>query len=225
MDTIISDEIDQDTFLSDLRFTLASSQRHVLIAAIDRVEAALRRRTEAALKDLAKEIAETVGCSEQEAFSVLSCVGYLATRTIDAAPDVNTSVKDIQELALSSGKGLEPDEATQLAELLEAFANEADEWRKSEIEYHVIRGVLPMFNDLQATIELRSTRPALLSVDEAESLRLNLVPVASLRLSLDSGEPNGIGFQATDEDLAVMQRQIEKLRKEMKALKERVQLK
>jgi hypothetical protein len=221
-------ETDHLTFLADLHLTLAESQRDVLEAAIERVDAALKGGTETEWTRLAKEMADTTACSERTGLAVLKCVAFLAMRFVtdpSAETGVERSVSEIRRFAQSTDGGLKQEEEPKLTALLQRLAGEAGRLKKAAVAGRVIRGVLPMFEDLQATVEMRSTRPPLRASDENESSPFELIPIASLRLVLDSGDPQTLGFQATDEDLAEIQRRVEQLRKELKELKERVEVK
>lgn len=107
----------------------------------------------------------------------------------------------------------------RLREILGALGLRNSEIAQAANTRRAIRGVLPMFEDLEATVELRSS----LSPWEAEvSGAFHLVPLASLRLRLDSGEPSEVYFQATEADLAAWITRLQRLQTALVRLKQSV---
>lgn len=218
---------DLPAFLSDLRLALAEAQQDVLEEALKRADDALKVGTESEIERLATEISDATGCTVRTAGSVLKCVIFLAGSAIgsESVPDVDKMVGAITRLAKPEEGGITPEEQPKLKRLLEKLAGETKAMKQAFLTGRVIRGVLPMFQDFQATLELRSNKAPLWSKGEDEDSAagpLELIPIASIRLVLDSGDPRAICFQAREEDLAEMQRRIEKLQIELKALREQV---
>lgn len=79
-----------------------------------------------------------------------------------------------------------------------------------------------MFEDLDATVELRSTLPLSSADDLSEQVPFDLVPIASIRLSLDSGDPSAICFQVTEPDLVILCERLTRVKDEMTRLRLRV---
>jgi len=214
-------------FLADLRLALSEDQEDVLEEGLKHVEELLKTPTDAEFTRLASQIGRTTGCSTRTAMAVLRAVGSLSMWTVPDE-DETLTVEKI-ETALREGLKKSDEEWTSEADArLSALAAKlAGARQNSERAFQVgtaTRGVLPMFDSLLATLELRSTQlPSELS-EKGGTERLELVPIASIRLDLDSGEPDFLCFQATEEQLASLREAVEELQKGMQSLKERVQV-
>lgn len=222
-----TEETDQEAFIADLHIALKAGHADILEAALERIDAALQGGREETWERLSTDISATTGCTAATAMIILKCVTFLAASAASEGPVAATHehrIESIRKAAQDCNSPLDGDEINRLSTLLKRLEADSGKFRATEIARKTIRGFLPMFEDISATVELRSTRLPLIEIPEGNPVPFKLVPIASLRLSLDSGEPNGICFQATDEDLALLQSSIELLRSEMKELRERVQI-
>ena len=109
-------------------------------------------------------------------------------------------------------------------DVVEGLTNSSNETKRAFGRIFAKSGVIPAFQTLSATMEMRSTQLYDRSNDDIPEPPFELIPIASIRLDLDSGDPDFICFQATEEQLASLQEKIEKLRKGLQQLKESVRV-
>jgi hypothetical protein len=76
-----------------------------------------------------------------------------------------------------------------------------------------------MYGQIHATVELRSSHAPLFSETETENIALELFPIASVRLSLDSGDPSAICFQITEDEVLELVKKLQQLHATMVNLK------
>lgn len=212
-------------FLADLRLTLAENQRDVVEKALEYTSKILEDHSEGELEKIARRISSETGCRERTAVAVVKCVTVLVVGAAmrKSEDDFNDFIAQISTVAGEEGEGLNSEEEHQLRELSQRLESNAAEIKQAFSVGRVIRGVLPMFQTLQATLEMRSTRSPL-SFDEDPNAQLELVPIVSIQLIFDSGDPPAICFQAKEEDLAEIIGKMEKLQRELIFLKEKVRV-
>lgn len=104
---------------------------------------------------------------------------------------------------------LEPDLQPQFERLTQRIRPHWTGLRKAVAVRRAKAGVLPTIDSLSATYELRAicdlpTR----NVSEKPEI-IGLQPVASIRLALDSGEPDTIYFQCSRDDLTMLESEIQ----------------
>jgi hypothetical protein len=160
------------------------------------------------------------------------CSYFVATSTIGGwqrgieASTPDAFCEDIQDMARRSElQPLAEKEISSIRELVSDLARRSPEFRRSNALSIVKRGVLPMYEEIQATVELRSSRTPLLLDPEFAALSLQLFPIASVRLGLDSGEPSFICFQITEAEVLDLIKKLEQLHSTMVNLKESVSIK
>jgi hypothetical protein len=211
-------------FLDDLRLTLGENQEAVLDHAIQRMETLLKAGTGMDIEPLAKEIAAATGCAERTAMGVLRFVTFLAMNaTQRGAANIAESVRSILA-SMPSDAALVAGEEERLGAVVEKLERAAKKTEQALWVGRAARGVLPMFQALGGTLELRSTRLPGQAKGEAGEVPLTLIPIASIQLKLDSGTQEAVYFQATEDDLAMLQKQVEELREGLSELKASVQV-
>ncbi len=196
------ESIDTRSFLDDLDLTLEDSQRDIVAEALKK-SGDYYRITPKNIELHAAEIVEITGCSLQTASSVLRCVIFLAIRLVSQDSEIHDVALIIEEL-----KELAPDltaeQEKRLTHLLPLIVARTETIEKSFSN----RGFLPMFEDLDATIELRSNHSPFEIGKTGTVEEISFTPIASIRLTLDSGTPDEICFQATQQDLEDLQTKV-----------------
>jgi hypothetical protein len=208
-------------FFEDLPMALAQEQEVVVDEAIARLEGALKSSSDAELDRLTGEITSVTGCTEATALTMLQILATLAT-TLATEGLADDALADALLAAPANKLGAE--EALRLRALLARLHQGAEATDRAFRARKAMRGVLPMFEALDGTVELRATQGVRQAGENEPSEPLELIPIASLRLALDSGTPRTLFFQVTEGDLENLQAQIGQLQSGLRELRERVQV-
>jgi hypothetical protein len=199
----------------------------VLEEAFKRYEGVIESATRDVLDRLARGIMEATGCAESAAFAALRVVttlAFWASSDEEGVVDIDEIVESIRANAAEAGLDLTHEEEPRLREVINRLTLVSEKTKNAEARGVATTGFLPSFQSLQATLELRSTLLPGQFGDDTTEPALELIPVASIRLDLDSGEPDFICFQATEDHLTILQAKVESLREGLRRLKERVQV-
>jgi len=142
------------------------------------------------------------------------------------AVDIKDSAVDEIVLAIvQSGESdskyqLRDEEREGVRELLSLLLPQAREFQRIIDQAGIIRGVLPMFETLDATVDLRWTEsPFAENVVASEPLS-KLIPLGSILLKFDSGNPSNAHFQVTEADVDELIEKLQKLKTAMVSIGE-----
>ncbi len=88
-----------------------------------------------------------------------------------------------------------------------------EEIKQGEAIWRAIVGVLPMYSDIGGTIDARA-----IWKNETQVKPL-LVPIASIKIDLDAGEPGSFNFQITEAKLDSLVEELQRVQESIKKLK------
>lgn len=219
-------EQDNQKFAGDLRVALAETQSDVFDESLSMAKEIVSARSETDRESLRKKLAEATGCSDDTSASVLAIVDYLARIVIGDQDDTSADglLDFFVKKASAGGMEFTEVEKNRLAHAVQEILVQRKSLEQASRISAAARGWLPMFEDLDATIELRSNRIPLISGDDQSEMTLELIPIASIRLTLDSGTPGEICFQAREADLSSLAEKFEKIRSELARLRQSVEI-
>jgi hypothetical protein len=222
--SLLPDEENRDRFMRFLHFALSPNCKDVLEEVTKRVEKLVRCGSEAEREHILREVISGTGCARGTALPIMLAVTTLARIVLARGNPEDQEGMIVEELMRNSSNFAKGEDQGALRALLDTLCRESPQLRVAALEGQVIRGVLPMFEDLDATVELRSTLPVFAADDTSDQVPFGLVPIASIRLSLDSGEPSVICFQVTEPDLVILSDRLNRVREEMNRLRLRVSI-
>ena len=209
------------------QFALAEAQNDVLEEVLRRSEAIVRAQSYGEKEALTADVAKATGCRKETAWRILSALYGLAS-IASSGPKLDDPVGSILDALRRGfeklGEQLERPQEDKLRRVIDQLVEDRTELRQAIVSGKVARGHLPMFYDMDATVELRSNRPPFAESEELSNLELELTPIASIRLMLDSGDPANVCFQMTDTDLVSLTEKIAKLRAEMRHLRKSIKV-
>jgi hypothetical protein len=215
-----------DLPFSDLRFALAAAQRDVLEQVLAKAELLARISSNTEADEVAVDIQRTTGCKLETARRVMRALALPISWILSADASVGSEnfIEVLRGWAASAEQTLSDDEWHSIKGIVDGLLAEREHLQSAATAGRVIRGFLPMLERFQATLELRSSELPLEEGRSEESVDgiLELTPIASIQLMLDSGYPKAICFQATKEDLAKLEKQVRKLQEQMQALSNRI---
>ncbi|WP_461210288.1 hypothetical protein [Desulfocurvus sp. DL9XJH121] len=196
-------------FISDLKtiFDLDQRQRHAIANALPGL---VSIRTEKEMEKRIEDIQSETGTTRLLIGHIFDIAGFFLRQMLDDRlkdePHTDWS-SDLIELGL-----LEQDqEAIFLAFLQELKERSVPELSQAKKERTYEAGVLPVLRSCGTTVELRAVfdKPYRWGtpLDKYNPILETVIPVISVRITLDSGETSDIGFQITPEvaDLLINQ--------------------
>lgn len=215
-------------FMEDLRLLLADEHQGLVQAASSWLTAFLAAGSDTEREKLLAQVAQSAKAKPETAKKVFGMLAFIAPR-ISHPGDHETFIEDFSGdvqtlLAEQNLSPLAKNELNRLHELLSGLAPRAAEFKRSLSVSQLKRGVLPMYERIDATVEMRALESPLLSEAEHEFAPLELLPLASVQVILDSGQPSEICFQITEHDLGDLLKKLQQLQTAMARLKERVSM-
>jgi len=216
-------------FLNDLRKLVVADHKELVHSCLNWVTSYIASSSDAERDKLIGQVANKNHVETPLVRRIFNILAFIAIggwqRGIEAStPDA--FCEDVQDMAQRSElQPLSEKEISRLRELVSDLAGRSPEFRRSNALSVVKRGVLPMYEEIQATVELRSSQTPLLLDSDLAALSLELFPIASVRLSLDSGEPSFICFQITEAEVLDLIEKLQQLHSTMVNLKESVSIK
>lgn len=216
----------QPELIEDLLIAVAEGQEDVIEEAFGRIESLLKNPTTEEVSRLATELERATGCTYRTAAGVLRFLAGVAIDSVysDESAIIEEVTNSFSTALASEGIELAPGTDSRLFQMVRRVLNRTDASARAIEIGAATRGVLPMFEGVSATIELRSSRGYYDLNAEKQNQPLELIPLASIRLDLDSGVPDAICFQATEENLESLRQTIEDLQKGLRTLKGRVKV-
>lgn len=202
-------------FFEDLRLTLSEGQRPLVEKALGWWATYLGAFSEARREQLETDLTASAASDRQTVRRILQILafltdGVLSEEIVDPVRTTDEMATALQKAVATGQRQFSEPEAKHLRGIIGTLAARATELAHVRGSRDVIRGVLPMFDTLDATVELRSTRPPF-ALKPDGSATFDLVPLASLRLRLDSGDPSEVCFQTTEADLAALIERLQRL--------------
>ncbi len=156
-------------------------------------------------------------------FQMLAALSSTLAVGTEEMPPAQAAARVIELLQSAAGDNQELQLSTEVLDrlqtLLVTVAESSGRVRQEAEDQNIARGVLPMFEDLKATLELRSLYWPLASDSDGTKQISRFVPIASMSLQLDSGSPSTTYFQATEADLALMLDRLQRLQANLLKLK------
>ncbi len=214
-------------FFTDLRLIADPANREMVQKALDALGTYTGAGSDIRQGKMEADLASSVSSDQWTARRVFQMLAVLssslAVGTEEMPPDqavtqiialLQSTAGDNKELQLSA------EVLGRLETLLVTVAERSGRVKQEADDQSVARGVLPMFEDLKATLELRSLQWPLVSDSDNIGQLSRLTPIASLSLQLDTGNPSTIYFQATEADLASMLDKLQRLQVTLLKLKQ-----
>lgn len=167
-----------------------------------------------------RALVESSGASEDDAGAALLWISAIV-QSVDVT-SVGRSVTDLHELALSL------EDYPALPDLVRTIGNAASK-SALEIVRRVARrsavvGLLPYFDDVQTTIDLRLIGSGGDVGSESDALEkaglVDLEPIATVQITTDGGDSGGITFQAGIEELSYLAERIGAVLEKMKHVRQ-----
>jgi len=212
-------------FFEDLRALVSDESKPLRDAALASVEAALSTTSAEKRQHLAETISQTAAVPTMEGARALRSLGFLsrAAGSAEGQADAQGFLEALQTMARDGDyPPLTESETEQLRELFLALAQRGEAIRRSLSELRAKQGVLPMFEEIQGTVEMRAVRK--LVVGGSPGDLAGVVPIVSVRVKCDVGQPNSFYFQLTEEGLDDLIDNLQHLRDELRALKDYVRV-
>lgn len=213
-------------FLDDLRLLWTDEHRPLVTAVSSWLTAFLAAGSDAEREKLVDNVSESSKATREDAkkaFGMLAFVAPGISQTEARDTFINDFCTDVETLLAEHHlPPLAENECKRLCELLSGLAPSAAEIKRSLSISQIKRGVLPMYERIEATVEMRALESPFSSETESRDVLLELLPLVTMRVILDSGDPSEICFQATEDDLVELLRKIQQLQTALIRLKERV---
>ena len=212
-------------FFEDIRFFLNPDNQGLVQEARKQLGAYLGATSEAGQFRLENELAVRASSTQPTVRRIFRMLVFLNSGLPSEAGIDHTAVSaKMSEAIQAMAQGrpalqLSPDEFGRLQTIIAELSQESESIKQTTEATYIVRGVLPMFEELRATVELRSLQWPLDPNTSDDEQSFALVPVASLSLQLDSGDPPVVNFQATEKDLAALLDKIQRLQTALANLK------
>ena len=207
-------------FFEDLRTFVAKDSAALREAALAGIQTFLSTPSAEKRKALASTVAEAVDVSETAATRALRCLSFLS-RAVGSASSEESEQGFLDALQRTAKDAEQPpltdEEAHEMVAFLHSLGERRGEIRKSLSELRAKQGVLPIFESLHWTVEMRGVR--ILADDDSPGELVGMVPIASVRLKCDVGNPNDFFFQLSEDGIEELTDRLGDLREELRALK------
>jgi hypothetical protein len=186
-------------FFDDLRKLLNPQSEALVHAALPWLRTYVASSSKSERERLATEVAQSAGADPELAKSFFAILTFIAVGTWQERselPSPDDFCEDIQTIACDHQiEPLSESDIASLNKLLSDLATQSSEFQRSAAISRIKRGFLPMYEQVHATVELRSTQSPLSFKAKVQDLPFRLIPIASVRVTLDSGDPPTFCFQ------------------------------
>jgi hypothetical protein len=169
---------------------------------------------------LITSLANQVKAEQSTIKNGMELLGFIGLSVLADLP-INDLLMEIKE-SIDETDSSQADQAQ-----LEAIFSEAvpriierrPEMQRSAARKEARRGVLPAFDDISSTVEMRAAYISTTEeMEKPEDNFVGYVGIASVRLDLDIGTPDFVAFQVTTDDLTFLIKHLSEIRNRLLAL-------
>jgi hypothetical protein len=210
-------------FFDDLRKLFSPDSETLFAAILPWIRSYLASSSRSERDRLVAQVAQSAGADLEVAKSLFTIVTFISRVSISQMASPGDFCEDLQTIARDHNiRPLSDGDITRFHKLLSDLATQSSEFRQAAAISQIARGFLPMYDRVHATVELRSTESPLLVESLAENVPFQLIPIASVRVTLDSGDPSEFFFQITEEEVVELVKKLQELHGTMVKLRENV---